>query len=138
MTRIVIPIQPRMMPAAARPEPVCLPAEFLIWRRARYPKTSASSSATDVAGHEQRGPRYAVAIQGDGILLSALIVAPASTSAQPAIVRPKIEVDGTRTLVLADQMRSVDASRLGDFAGRIDAAEAGEVDRAFKLILGTL
>jgi mRNA interferase MazF len=47
-------------------------------------------------------------------------------------------MDDTRTLVLIDQMRAVDASRLGDFAGRLDAAEAGEVDRAINLILGTL
>ena len=47
-------------------------------------------------------------------------------------------MDGTRTLVLVDQMRAVDASRLGDFTGRIDATEAGEVDRAIQLILGTL
>jgi mRNA interferase MazF len=33
-------------------------------------------SEKDTAGHEQRGPRYAVAIQSDGILLSTLIVAP--------------------------------------------------------------
>ena len=94
--------------------------------------------AKDAVGHEQRGPRYAVAIQSDAILLSTLIVAPTSTSAQPAIFRPEIEMDGSRTLVLLDQMRTVDASRLGDFAGRLDAAETGEVDRAVKLILGTL
>jgi mRNA interferase MazF len=92
----------------------------------------------DTTGHEQRGPRYAVAIQSDGILLSTLIIAPTSTGAQPAIFRPEIETDGTRALVLVDQMRAVDASRLGDFAGRLDAAETGEVDRAIKLILGTL
>lgn len=95
-------------------------------------------SAKDAAGHAQRGPRYAVAIQSDAILLSTLIVAPTSTSAQPAIFRPEIEMDGTRTLVLIDQMRAVDSSRLGDFAGRLDATESGEVDRAVKLILGTL
>ena len=94
--------------------------------------------AQDAAGYEQRGPRYAVSIESDAILLSTLIVAPTSTSAQPAIFRPEIEMDGTRTLVLVDQMRAVDASRLGDFAGRLDAAETGEVDRAIKLILGTL
>ena len=94
--------------------------------------------AENAAGHEQRGPRYAVAIQSDAILLSTLIVAPTSTSAQPAIFRPEIEIDGTRTLVLVDQIRAVDSSRLGDFAGRLDAAETGEVDRAIKLILGTL
>ena len=47
-------------------------------------------------------------------------------------------MDGTRTLVLVDQMRAVDASRLGDVAGRLDAAETGEVDRAIKLNLGIL
>jgi mRNA interferase MazF len=77
----------------------------------------------DSAGQEQRGPRYAVAIQSDGILLSTLIVAPTSTSAQAAIFRPEIEMDGTRTRVLVDQMRAVDASRLGDCAGRLDAME---------------
>jgi len=95
-------------------------------------------SDKDSTGHEQRGPRYAVAIQSDGILLSTLIVAPTSTSAQSAIFRPEIEMDGTRTRVLVDQMRSVDASRLGDFVGRLDAAESGEVDRAVRLILGVL
>jgi mRNA interferase MazF len=92
----------------------------------------------DTAGHEQRGPRYAVAIQSEAILLSTLIVAPTSTSAQPAVFRPEIDMDGIRTLILVDQMRAVDASSLGDFAGRLDAAETGEVDRAIRLILGTL
>jgi len=95
-------------------------------------------SEKDTAGHEQRGPRYAVAIQSDGILLSTVIVAPTSTSAQWAIFRPEIEMDGARTRVLIDQMRAVDASRLGDFAGRLDAAETGEVDRAVRLMLGIL
>ena len=95
-------------------------------------------SDKDTTGHEQRGHRYAVAIQSDGILLSTLIVAPTSTSAQPAIFRPEIEMDGVRTRVLVDQMRAVDASRLGDYAGRLDAAETGEVDRAIRMILGVL
>ena len=95
-------------------------------------------SGKDSAGHEQRGPRYAVAIQSDGILLSTLIVAPTSTSAQAAIFRPEIEMDGTRTRVLVDQMRAVDASRLGEFAGRLGAMETGEVDRAVRLLLGVL
>lgn len=92
----------------------------------------------DVVGHEQHGPRYAVAVQSDGILLSTLIVAPTSTSAQAAIFRPEIEMDGTLTRVLVDQMRAVNTSRLGDFAGRLDAAETGEIDRAVRLILGVL
>ena len=79
-----------------------------------------------------------VAVQTDQILLSTLIVAPTSTSAQPAVFRPEIEMDGTRTRVLVDQMRAVDASRLGDFADRLDAIETGEIDRAVRLILGVL
>ncbi len=92
----------------------------------------------NTTGHEQRGPRYAVAIQSDGILLSTLVVAPTSTSAQPAIFRPEIEMEGVRTRVLIDQMRAVDASRLGELAGRLDAVETGEVDRAIQLMLGVL
>ena len=95
-------------------------------------------SDKEATGHEQRGPRYAVAIQSDGILLSMLIVAPTSASAQPAIFRPEIEMDGVRIRVLIDQMRAVDAGRLGDFAGRLDAAETAEVDRAVRLILGVI
>jgi mRNA interferase MazF len=95
-------------------------------------------SDKDAMGHGQRGPRYAVAIQSDGILLSTLIVAPTSASAQPAIFRPEIEMDGVRTRVLVDQMRAVDTGRLGDFAGRLDAAETAEVDRAIRLILGVI
>jgi mRNA interferase MazF len=95
-------------------------------------------SDKNAVGHEQRGPRYAVAVQSDGIRLSTLIVAPTSTSAQPAIFRPEIEKDGTQTRVLVDQMRAVDASRLGDFAGRLDSVEVGELDRAVRLVLGVL
>jgi mRNA interferase MazF len=77
-------------------------------------------------------------VQSDGIRLSTLIVAPTSTSAQPAIFRPEIEMDGVRTRVLVDQMRVVDASRLGDFAGRLDGEETAELDRAVRLMLGVL
>jgi mRNA interferase MazF len=90
------------------------------------------------SGHEQRGARYAVALQTDMVRLSTLIVAPTSTSAQPAVFRPAVDMDGTSTLVLVDQVRAVDSTRLGDFAGRLDPDEMAEVDRAVRLILGTL
>lgn len=92
----------------------------------------------NATGHEQRGRRYAVAVQSDGIKLSTLIVAPTSTSAQPAIFRPEIEMDGVRTRVLVDQMRAVDESRLGEFAGRLNVEEADELDRAVRMMLGVL
>jgi mRNA interferase MazF len=77
-------------------------------------------------------------VQSDGIRLSTLIVAPTSTSAQPAIFRPEIEMDGVRTRVAVDQLRAADASRLGDFAGRLDSEETAELDRAVRLMLGVL
>jgi mRNA interferase MazF len=92
----------------------------------------------NAAGHERQGIRYAVAVQNDLVRLSTIVVAPTSTSAQPAIFRPRIEMDGTSTLVLVDQLRAVDSARLGDFAGRLDPGELDEVDRAVRLILGTL
>ena len=95
-------------------------------------------AARDAVGHEQRGPRYAVAVQSDMIRLSTLIVAPTSTSAQPAVFRPTIEMDGTSTRILVDQMRAVDETRLGDFAGRLEPDELDELAKAVRLVLGVL
>ena len=44
--------------------------------------------AKDAAGHEQRGPRYAVAVQSDAILLSTLIVAPTSSRRHRTLLGP--------------------------------------------------
>ena len=74
-------------------------------------------------GHEQRGTRYAIVVQADYLNLSTLLVAPTSTSARPSDFRPTITIDGTET-------------RLGDFAGRLDAEELTELDRALALVLG--
>ena len=95
-------------------------------------------AAKDAVGHEQREPRYAVAVQSDMIRLSTLIVAPTSTSAQPAVFRPTIEMDGTSTRILVDQMRAVDETRLGDFAGRLEPDELDELAKAVRLVLGVL
>ena len=88
-------------------------------------------------GHEQRGPRYAVVVQADYLNLSTLLVAPTSTSAHPSDFRPTITIDGTETRVLVEQTTAVNAeTRLGDFAGRLDAEELTELDRALALVLG--
>ena len=50
-----------------------------------------------------------------------------------------IELDGTRTRVLIDQLGAVDRElRLGDLAGRLDPEEMDEVDQALRLVLGML
>ena len=91
---------------------------------------------TRARGREQRGARYAVIVQADEMLgLSTALVAPTSASARPATFRPAIDVLGTQTRVLVEQMTVVDSQRLGDSAGRLDGAELQAVDEALRLIL---
>jgi mRNA interferase MazF len=90
----------------------------------------------DAIGHEQRRERFAVVLQAGGVALSTLVVAPTSTSAGRAVFRPEIEMDGKTTRVLIDQITAVDASRLGDFAGRLDVYEIHEVNVALRGFLG--
>lgn len=76
-------------------------------------------------------------VQADEFLhLSRTIVAPTSTSAQPATFRPVIHVDGADTRVLVEQTTVVDPQRLGPSAGRLEATELLAVDEALALILG--
>ena len=87
-------------------------------------------------GHVQRGRRFAVVVQADELLaLSTVIVAPTSTRASAASFRPQIDLGRESTRVLADQVRVVDASRLGRSAGRLSAAEIRAVDEALELVL---
>lgn len=88
-------------------------------------------------GREQQGARYAVIVQADDFLgLSTALVAPTSTSARPATFRPTIDLRGTQTRVLVEQTTVVDPRRLGDSAGRLDAAELHALDDALRLMLG--
>lgn len=87
-------------------------------------------------GHEQQGARYAVVVQADDLLgLSTVLVAPTSASARRATFRPTIDLLGIQTRVLVEQTTVVDSERLGDSAGRLDAAELRAVDEALRLML---
>lgn len=86
-------------------------------------------------GHEQRGKRYAVAVQNSALSLSTWLVCPTSTSAQPASFRPEIEILETKTLILADQLSAVDFTRLGRRVGYLSYAEMAQLDAALKLVL---
>jgi mRNA interferase MazF len=90
----------------------------------------------DTRGHEQAGTRYAVVVQSDLLPLSTWLVAPTSTSAQPASFRPEIEVAGRPTRVLVEQTTAVDPQRLGDLAGRLQSHEMSEIDSALRVVLG--
>lgn len=88
-------------------------------------------------GHEQHGTRFGVVLQADELLpRSVVIVAPTSRSARPASFRPEIEIDGTPTRVLVEQLGAVDANRLGRRSGHLSTEELWSVDEALLTVLG--
>lgn len=90
----------------------------------------------DSRGHEQAGPRYAVVLQSDDLPLPTWLIAPTSTGHRSASFRPEIEIQGTKTRILLEQLTVVDPEvRLGEFAGRLDANEQSAVDDALRAIL---
>jgi mRNA interferase MazF len=90
----------------------------------------------DGRGHEQSGVRYGVVVQADAFLpRSTVLVAPTSRSARRASFRPEVEVEGDMTRVLVEQLGAVDATRLGDLAGRLSPAEMWGVDMALETVL---
>lgn len=94
-------------------------------------------SSGNARGHEQSGPSYAVVVQSDDLPLSTWLVAPTSTGRRAATFRPEIEIDGTRTRVLVEQLTVIDPeSRLGAFAGRLGSVEMRAVDAALQTVLG--
>jgi mRNA interferase MazF len=88
-------------------------------------------------GHEQAGERFAVVVQADELLpRSVVIVAPTSRSARPASFRPEIEVGGTITRVLVEQLGAVDVQRLGKQMGHLTIEEIWALDDALTTVLG--
>ena len=88
-------------------------------------------------GHEQHGHRYGVVVQANALLpRSVVLIAPTSRSARAASFRPEIDVEGTRTRVLVEQVGAVDVRRLGDLVGRLSPEEQWGVDAAMLTVLG--
>lgn len=88
-------------------------------------------------GHEQQGKRFGVIVQSDAFLpRSVVLMAPTSTSARSASFRPEIEIEGTPTKVLVEQMGAVDVNRLGDMTGHLSSEEQWGVDAAILTVLG--
>lgn len=91
----------------------------------------------DNRGHKQAGQRLAVVVQSDNLLLSTWLVAPTSTSARKSVFRPQIEIDGKLSCVLVEQTTVVNPeTELGDFVGRLNSLEVGELNQALKLVFG--
>lgn len=88
-------------------------------------------------GHEQRGRRYAVVISPSSMPWSVVTVVPTSTSAQPAVFRPELEIMGATTRFLVDQIRTIDVVYIhGDPVGYLDRDEMAEVEHAIAHYLG--
>jgi mRNA interferase MazF len=88
-------------------------------------------------GHEQQGRRYAAVVQSDAFSeLGTVLIVPTSTSAQPAIFRPEVTVQGRRTRLLADQLIAVDRSRIGRSVGRLSGPELEDLELSISRLLG--
>ena len=86
-------------------------------------------------GHEQPGRRYAVVLQPDWLALSTWIVAFTSTSARQTSFRPQVAIAGRQTLVLCDQLATVDLRRLTEPVGWLAIDELRRIDEALSLVL---
>ncbi len=87
-------------------------------------------------GNEQHGSRHAVILQSDDLLLSTLLVAPTSRSAQPRIFRPTILISEEPTQVLTEQTAALAPERLGELVGHVSLTELQAIDAALRLTLG--
>ena len=88
-----------------------------------------------VMGREQSGARFAVVVQSDDLFTSTLIVVPTSTSAVDMTHRPKVTVQGRATLALAEQVMTIDPTRLGDRVGRLSIGDMTALDDALRLTM---
>jgi mRNA interferase MazF len=87
------------------------------------------------SGREQKGRRYAVVVQPDWLTLSTWIVAFTSTRARETSFRPAVIIADQRTLVMCDQLATVDLNRLTEPAGFLTIDEMQRVDEALTLVL---
>jgi mRNA interferase MazF len=91
-------------------------------------------SPRDARGREQKGSRYAVIVQSDDLVLSTVLVAPTSRSAQSRVFRPTIRIGEDETQVLLEQTAAVDPERLGGFVGRVSFEEIVSINDAMRLV----
>ncbi len=86
-------------------------------------------------GHEQKGRRCAVVLQPDWLTLSTWIIAFTSTSARETSFRPPVTIADRQTLVMCDQLDTVDLNRLTEPVGFLTIEEMLRIDEALALVL---
>ena len=88
-------------------------------------------------GHEQRGRRYGLVLSPSAMPWSVATIVPTSTGAQAAVFRPELEIAGTMTRFLVDQMRVIDVEYIhGDPVHCLDRDEMAEIEHAVSHYLG--
>lgn len=88
------------------------------------------------AGRVQHGRRYAVIVQANDLLsLSTVVICPTSQSAQAASFRPEVELNGEKTKVLCEMVRTFNIRKLGDRIGHLNLDDLAAVDEALGLVL---
>ena len=88
-------------------------------------------------GHEQYGKRLGLVISPPDSPLSVVTVIPTSPSAGRSVHRPELEIDGRRTRMLVDQIRSIDVDCVvGDPVDYLTRDQLAEVDLALAHYLG--
>jgi mRNA interferase MazF len=88
-------------------------------------------------GHEQRGRRYAVVMSPSSMPWSVITVVPTSTRAEPAVFRPELEIMGTQTRLLVDQIRTIDIADVdGDPVDYLERDDMAELEHAVTRYLG--
>ena len=88
-------------------------------------------------GHEQRGKRLGLVLSPTSMPWSVATVVPTSTTAQEAVFRPVLDIDGQATRFLVDQIRSVDIDYIiGDPVHYLELDELAEVEHAVIRYLG--
>jgi mRNA interferase MazF len=74
-------------------------------------------------------------VQPSWLTLSTSIVAFTSTSARETSFRPPVAIAGRQTLVMCDQLNTVDIRRLAEPAGFLTLEDMQTVDEALALVL---
>jgi mRNA interferase MazF len=88
-------------------------------------------------GHEQRGKRLGLVLSPTSMPWSVATVVPTATSAQAAVFRPTLEIEGQETRFLIDQIRSIDVGYIvGDPVHYLERDELAEVEHAVARYLG--
>lgn len=90
------------------------------------------------AGHELRGPHYAVVVSDYPYTrLSTVVVVPFSSQARPASYHPEASLDGRPTRALVEQVAAISRDRLGQFVGSLAGTPVmAEIDEQLRYLLG--